>query len=304
MNRSVLFLDPKQMKIYKTKKTLFLIVLYTFLIVIALFIIVPFYYMLVTSLKTTSEINSDQFIFFPRSWVWENYSELFTNKNGTITRGISLLNMYKNTVLVAFLTTIGTIITVVLSAFAFSRLNFKGRELIFSILLMTMMIPGEIYVITNYQTIGSLGWRNTYQALVLPFATSVFYTFFLRQTFKQIPNELYLAAKVDGTSDFGYLWKVMIPVAKATIITIIILSMIGTWNAFVWPSLVTNQKDMYLVSNGLLEMFKGKVEQSGPDSILNVQMAGSTMITVPLLIVFIALRKYIMSGVSRSGIKG
>jgi len=132
----------------------------------------------------------------------------------------------------------------------------------------------------------------------------VFYTFFLRQTFKQIPNELYLAAKVDGTSDFGYLIKIMIPIARATIITIIILSMIGTWNAYVWPSLVTNDKSMYLVSNGLLEMFKGKVEQSGPDSILNVQMAGSTMVTVPLLIVFILLRKYIMSGVSRSGIKG
>lgn len=304
MNHSELFLEPKQMKIYKTKKILFSIVLYSFLVFVALFIIIPFYYMLVTSLKTVGEINSDQFIFFPKSWMWENYSELFTNKNGTITKGISLWSMYKNTIFVAVLTTTGTIITVVLSAFAFARLNFKGRELIFSILLMTMMIPGEIYVITNYQTIGSLGWRNTYQALVLPFVTSIFYTFFLRQTFKQIPNELYLAAKVDGTTDFGYLLKIMIPIAKATIITIIILSMIGTWNAYVWPSLVTNDKGMYLVSNGLLEMFKGKVEQSGPDSILNVQMAGSTMITVPLLIVFILLRKYIMSGVSRSGIKG
>ncbi|MDD2489539.1 MAG: carbohydrate ABC transporter permease [Bacteroidales bacterium] len=260
--------------------------------------------MLVTSLKTVGEIDSDQFIFFPRSWAWENYSELFTNKNGTITKGISLWNMYKNTIFVAIVTTSGTIITVVLSAFAFARLNFKGREVIFSVLLMTMMIPGEIYVITNYQTIALFGLRNTYVALILPFVTSIFYTFFLRQTFKQIPNELYLAAKVDGTTDFGYLWKVMIPIAKATIITIIILSMIGTWNAYVWPSLVTNDKSMYLVSNGLLEMFKGKVEQSGPDSILNVQMAGSTMVTVPLLIVFILLRKYIMSGVSRSGIKG
>lgn len=304
MNHSELFLDPKQMRIYKTKKILFNILLYSFLVVIALFIIVPFYYMLVTSLKTVAEIDSDRFIFFPESWVWENYSELFTNKNGTITKGISLWNMYKNTIVVALLTTTGVIVTTVFAAFAFARLNFKGRELIFSLLLATMMIPGEIYVITNYQTIASLHLRNSYTALVLPFMTSIFYTFFLRQTFKQIPNELYLAAKVDGTTDFGYLFKVMIPIAKATIITIIILSMIGTWNAYVWPSLATNQKNMYLVSNGLLEMFKGKVEQSGPNSILNVQMAGSTMITVPLLIVFILLRKYIMSGVSRSGIKG
>lgn len=304
MNHSELFLDPKQMRIYKTKKILFNILLYSFLVVIALFIIVPFYYMLVTSLKTVAEIDSDRFIFFPESWAWENYSELFTNKNGTITKGISLWNMYKNTIVVALLTTTGVIVTTVFAAFAFARLNFKGRELIFSLLLATMMIPGEIYVITNYQTIASLHLRNSYTALVLPFMTSIFYTFFLRQTFKQIPNELYLAAKVDGTTDFGYLFKVMIPIAKATIITIIILSMIGTWNAYVWPSLATNQKNMYLVSNGLLEMFKGKVEQSGPNSILNVQMAGSTMITVPLLIVFILLRKYIMSGVSRSGIKG
>jgi multiple sugar transport system permease protein len=313
-----LYLDPKEVKIFKIKRIASQSLIYAFLILMGLFIIIPFYWMLISSVKQTWEITSPNItllpvglngkMLMPWNWAWDNYGSLInglTNAEGVeIFKPMPLGWMFLNTIVVGLLTTIGTVITTILASFAFARLNFKGRELIFSILLMTMMIPGEIYVITNYQTIGSLGWRNTYQALVLPFVTSVFYTFFLRQTFKQIPNELYLAAKVDGTSDFGYLIKIMIPIARATIITIIILSMIGTWNAYVWPSLVTNDKSMYLVSNGLLEMFKGKVEQSGPDSILNVQMAGSTMVTVPLLIVFILLRKYIMSGVSRSGIKG
>lgn len=299
VNTEELFLSPEQLKAYKIKKTIFNILIYTFLTIIALFIIVPFYYMLLTSLQTPGEVESDVIMLFPKSWAWENYLSVFEPKNG-----YSIWTMYGSTIIVAVLTTLGTIVSVVFSAFAFARLNFKGKEVIFSLLLATMMIPGEIYIITNYQTMSSL--RNTYTALILPFMTSVFYTFFLRQTFRQIPNELYLAARVDGLGDFGYLFKIMIPIAKSTIVTIIILSMIGTWNAYVWPSLMTDNRGaaQYLVSNGLAMMFKGQSEIAGPNSIIAKRMAASSLVTVPLLITFICLRKYIMSGVSRSGIKG
>lgn len=299
VNTEELFLSPEQLKAYKIKKTIFNILIYTFLTIIALFIIVPFYYMLLTSLQTPGEVESDVIMLFPKSWAWENYLSVFEPKNG-----YSIWTMYGSTIIVAVLTTLGTIVSVVFSAFAFARLNFKGKEAIFSLLLATMMIPGEIYIITNYQTMSSL--RNTYTALILPFMTSVFYTFFLRQTFRQIPNELYLAARVDGLGDFGYLFKIMIPIAKSTIVTIIILSMIGTWNAYVWPSLMTDNRGaaQYLVSNGLAMMFKGQSELAGPNSIIAKRMAASSLVTVPLLITFICLRKYIMSGVSRSGIKG
>ena len=214
---------------------------------------------------------------------------------------VNFFRLYSNTIIVGLLTTIGTLVTTILAAFAFARLNFKGKEVLFSILLATMMIPGEIFVITNYTTVASLGWKNTYPALVLPFIVSVFYIFFLRQTFRQIPNELYLAAKVDGTGDFKYLWKVMIPMAKSTITSILILSMMGTWNAYVWPNLVASDKDMLLVSNGLLSVYK---DVDGTGQIVSFQMAAAVLVTVPLIIVFLLLRKQIMNGVSRSGIKG
>ena len=299
-NTTELFLSPEELRMYKIKKGIFNGLVYAFLTLIALFIIIPFYYMLLTSLQTPGEIESDVLRLFPEAWAWENYLAIFE----TGTRGYSIWTMYGSTIFVAVITTIGTVVTVVFSAFAFSRLQFKGREFIFTLLLSTMMIPGEVFIITNYQTLNSM--RDTYTALILPFMTSVFYTFFLRQTFRQIPNELYLAARVDGLNDFGYLFKIMIPIAKSTIVTIIILSMIGTWNAYVWPSLMTTSQgaSKYLVSNGLAAMFQGQSEQTGPNSILGKRMAASTMITVPLLIVFITLRKYIMSGVSRSGIKG
>ena len=293
-----LFLTEEELRFYKFKKILFNILVCTFLTIIALFIIVPFYYMILTSLQTVEEIESPVVSLFPKAWDWENYATVFDSSD----RGYSIWTMYGNTIFVAVVTTLGTVITVVFSAFAFARLQFRGREFIFTMLLSTMMIPGEVFIITNYQTLSSL--KDNYIALILPFITSVFYTFFLRQTFRQIPNELYLAARVDGLNDFGYLFKIMIPIAKSTILTIIILSMIGTWNAYVWPSLMTYKKSMYLVSNGLAMMFQGRAEASGANSIIGERMAASTMITVPLLIVFICLRKYIMSGVSRSGIKG
>ena len=295
-----LYLSPEEVKKYKRKLVFNQSLMYIFLTLVAVFIIFPFLYMITTSFKSEAEIVADEFIFFPKEFMWENYLSVLRIGD----KGYSVLTMYKSTIIVSIFTTIGTVVTTVFAAFAFSRLNFKGRETIFSLLLATMMIPGEIYIISNYQTLSE--FKDTYTALILPFMTSVFYTFYLRQTFRQIPNELYLAAKVDGLGDFQYLFKVMIPIAKSTIITVIILSMIGTWNAYMWPSLMTTQNaaDKYLISNGIMNYFSSIVSMYGPDKVINQQMAVSTLITIPLLIAFILLRKYIMSGVGLSGIKG
>ena len=295
-----LYLSPEEVKKYKRKLVFNQSLMYIFLTLVAVFIIFPFLYMITTSFKSEAEIVADDFIFFPKEFMWENYLSVLRIGD----KGYSVLTMYKSTIIVSIFTTIGTVVTTVFAAFAFSRLNFKGRETIFSLLLATMMIPGEIYIISNYQTLSE--FKDTYTALILPFMTSVFYTFYLRQTFRQIPNELYLAAKVDGLGDFQYLFRVMIPIAKSTIITVIILSMIGTWNAYMWPSLMTTQNaaDKYLISNGIMNYFSSIVSMYGPDKVINQQMAVSTLITIPLLIAFILLRKYIMSGVGRSGIKG
>jgi multiple sugar transport system permease protein len=317
-----LYLDPQELKKYKIKTTIGKVFIYAFIIAMSIYIVVPFLWMILSSVKDTNEIISRQVTFFPRGkWQWGNYSKLL---KGIISidqygqeyysfKPIPFHWMFLNTIVVGFFTTLGTIVTTILAAFAFSRLNFKGRDVIFAIMLTTMMIPGEVFVITNFMTLSrytnwikSANHIENYFALVFPFVTSVFYTFFLRQTFRQIPNELYLAAKVDGTSDFKYLVRVMIPLAQATITTIIILSMIGTWNAYIWPSFVTNANytNQLLVSNGLMVGLRGASETTGPNSILNLQLASSTMVTIPLLIVFFSCKKYILRGVSRSGIKG
>ncbi|MBQ4563365.1 MAG: carbohydrate ABC transporter permease, partial [Lachnospiraceae bacterium] len=186
------------------------------------------------------------------------------------------------------------------SAFAFARLEFKGKDAMFGALLATMMIPGELFTITNYATVTNFGWINTYTVLIVPFLVSVFYIYLLRQNFMQIPNELYLAAKVDGTSDLKYLWKVMIPLALPTLISITILKMMGAWNSYVWPRLVANDAAHRMITNGLRNAF---TDTTG-DVNYPVQMAAVALVSAPLFLVFIFLRKYIMSGVSRSGIKG
>jgi ABC-type glycerol-3-phosphate transport system permease component len=210
----------------------------------------------------------------------------------------------RNTLFVGILSMLGTVTTTILAAFAFSRLDFKGREFIFSILLMTMMIPGELYTITNFITVTKLNWYNTYFALIFPFMTSVFYIFFLRQSFKQIPDTLYRAAQVDGCGDFKYLTRVMIPIAKPTITTITILSAIGAWDAYIWPQLVAPDRSMWLISVAL----RGTsfVVGTGSDArpVYNLQLAATALVTVPLLIVFFSLKKYIIAGVGRSGTKG
>lgn len=287
------------------KKTL----TFLFLGVMALFIFVPFYWMVITALRPYADIDSQVITFLPslKNMQWVNFKYVFLEEN--------ILKYILNTLFVGIMSTAGTIVTTILAAFAFSRLDFKGRDGIFSLLLATMMVPGELFIMTNIMTVsrGGFGWvggenPQFFVALIVPFMTSVFYTFYLRQTFKQIPNSLYQAAKVDGSSDFKYLVRVMIPMASSTIVTIIILSVIGSWNAFVWPRQVVGLggdagKNYYLVSVALRNLsFTPPATSQTP--MYNLQLAASALVTVPLLIVFLAFRDRIMAGVGRSGIKG
>ncbi|MFI3251971.1 MAG: carbohydrate ABC transporter permease [bacterium] len=272
------------------------VIIYTFLAIMAIVVLFPFYWMINTALKSLDEIDQAVQTFVPNNWMWSNFVDAMNV--GSFTAQLT------NTVIVGVAGTIGTVIITILSAFAFARLEFKGKNAIFGVLLATMMIPGEMLVITNFITVANVfQLQDTLLALIIPFMVSVFYIFLLRQNFKQIPNELYYAAKVDGTSDFKYLRRVMIPLAKSTIITISILNLMGAWNSYVWPSLVNTTADKRLISNWLRTAFSGQIGTETRTS-YNLQMAAALIITAPLLLVYIFLRKYIMQSVSRSGIKG
>ena len=265
---------------------------YLFLIAMAIIVLFPFYWMIISSLKTLEEYRLSVPTFWPQRVMLSNYAEAFTAAN--------LGTLFLNTAYVGIVSTLLSLIITVLSAFAFARLEFKGRETLFSALLATMMIPGELFTITNYATINSFGWMKTFTVLIVPFLVSVFYIYLLRQNFLQIPNELYLAAKVDGCGDLKYLWKVMIPLALPTIISITILKMMGAWNSYIWPRLVANDEAHRLITNGLRNAFT----DTAGDVNYPVQMAAVAIVSAPLFMVFLFLRKYIMAGVSRSGIKG
>ena len=285
--------------------------LYVFLVAMALIIVFPFYFMLISSVKELAEYRLSVQTLWPNKIVLFNYVEAF--------RTASLSTLFTNTLYVGVVSTVLSLVITVITAFAFARLEFKGKNAMFAALLATMMIPGELFTITNYQTISNflglrtlgrelgskdliaLGdWKNTFTVLIVPFLVSVFYIYLLRQNFLQIPNELYLAAKVDGTSDIKYLWKVMIPLALPTLISITILKMMGAWNSYMWPRLVANDDAHRLITNGLRTAFTS-VEG---DVNIPVQMAAVAIVSAPLFLVFVFLRKYIMKGVSRSGIKG
>ena len=286
-------------RISKTVNIISLVVIYALLAFMAIVMIFPFYWMLITSLKGGLEIKRAVPTFWPEVFRWDNYAQAMQRlKFGTLIR---------NTLVVGIVSTFGTLITTVLAAFALSRLEFKGRETVFTILLATMMIPGEMMVITNYQAVSLLGMTGgksligAYTAMIIPFMISVFYIYLLRQTFKQIPNELYLAAKVDGKTDWQYLWKVMVPLGMPTLITIFILKLMGSWNAYVWPNLIASgNEEFFLITNGLRNSFNTAEDYD----MYGAQMAATVIVTVPLLLVFIFFRKYIMRGVGRAGIKG
>lgn len=283
----------------KFMKVLGYIAVYAFLIVMAIIIIFPFYWMIISSLKSYEEYNRLTPTLFPEIIHFENYAHALKAAN--------LERVFMNTVIVGIVSTVLSLIITILSAFAFARLEFKGKDTLFAGLLATMMIPGELFTITNYQTVFYFGWGDTskwgFTVLIVPFLVSTFYIYLLRQNFLQIPNELYLAAKVDGVSDIKYLWKVMIPLALPTIISITILKMMGSWNTYVWPNLVIKDKDFLLVTNGIRQ---GDYSVDGAVDMVNypVQMAAVAMVSIPLFMVFLFFRKYIIRGVSRSGIKG
>ncbi|MBO5778553.1 MAG: carbohydrate ABC transporter permease [Clostridia bacterium] len=276
----------------KIGKIVVMVLLYAFLIAMAVIVLFPFYFMLISSVKTLEEYQRSIPTLWPEFIRLQNYVDAFNTGN--------LGRLFMNTMIVGIVSTLLSLVITVLSAFAFARLEFKGKNALFAALLGTMMIPGELFTITNYATVNDFGWMNTYTVLIVPFLVSIFYIYLLRQNFMQIPNELYLAAKVDGTSDIKYLWKVMIPLALPTLISITILKMMGAWNSYVWPRLVANDDAYQLITNGLRNAF---TDAEGNANI-PVQMAAVAIVSFPLFLVFVFLRKYIMKGVSRSGIKG
>lgn len=306
LNEDLYFESDAQAKRYERQRKIKLFFIYLFLVIAALFTLLPFYWMIITSFKGEEELILTPPSFFPLNPTLDNYSVVFNPENS------KLLQYLLNTIIVSVCTTALVVVTTVLAAFAFSRLEFKGRESIFSLLLATMMVPGEMMIMTNYTTVSNLGWTSMgnesivefIMCCVFPFATSVFYIFFLRQNFKQIPNELYYAAKVDGNSDFKYLFKVMIPIAKPAIITVTILSALGSWNAYIWPRTISYSKETHLITDGLMNMMSSISEATGKTDTSNYMMAATTVVSVPLLLIFAIFKKYIMRGVARSGIKG
>ena len=280
----------KQTKIINTIKK---VVIYSLLSFWAIMILFPFYWMIMTSFKSFMEYNAEATpSLLIRKFTFENYQIAWTQ--------VKMMRFMINTTLYAVITTALMMIVSTLAAFAFARLNFKGKDIVFTVFLAMMMIPTELVIITNYTTIVNTGLRNSYVGLILPSVLSVFYIYLLRQNFMQVPDNIYYAAKVDGTSDFGYMLRVLVPLSKPTIISIVILKMIECWNSYVWPRLVTTKDEYFLVSNAI-EMIKST--GFGRDNI-PAMMAAVVCISLPLLIVFIIFRNQIMSGVSRTGAKG
>ena len=259
----------------------------------AVIVLFPFYWMVLTSVKSYSAYNSEYIPkFFTPSPTLQNYADAFT--------AVPLGRYFANTVIFTLVTTLLMLAVITLAAFAFARLEFKGKRLAFTLLLSLMMIPNELVIITNFVTITDLGLRNTFTGLILPSVTSVFYIYLLKENFAQIPDELYYAAKVDGTSDFKYLTKVMIPICSPTMITIVILKVIECWNSYVWPRLITDDENYFLVSNGIQAIRESGFGREN----IPAMMAAVVVISVPLIALFLIFRNKIMDGVSRGGTKG
>lgn len=310
----------------RTKEIVTKSLTYAFLTLVGIFSFLPFYWMLMSSVKTENEYRYSVPTFFPTEKIqWKNYIVVINAHEGLFTTTLI------NTIIVGLVSTILGVVIVIISAYAFARLNFKGKELLFTLMLATMMIPGELFTITNYITIGPTGFfgklfkgiynttgiyigdsglRNTYVVMILPFLVSFYYIFLLRNAFKQIPDSLYQAAKVDGCSDLGYLIKVMVPLTAPTLISITLLKFIGTWNSYIWPRLVNTNEKWQLISNWVMKGFSdrdnilGYLNYTSQESLNTLKMAAACMVTLPLFVLFICFRKYIMTGVSKSGTKG
>ncbi len=268
-------------------------VTYALLAVWALVVLFPFYWMVLTSVKSYGAYNSEYIPqLFTLSPTLQNYRDAFT--------AVPLARYFANTVVFTLLTTGLMLVVTVLAAFAFARLEFRGKDLVFTLFLSLMMIPNELVVITNFVTITNAGLRNTFVGLILPSVTSVFYIYLLRESFAQVPNELYYAAKVDGTSDLRYLWRVLLPICRPTLVTITILKVIECWNSYVWPRLITDDQNYFLVSNGIQEIRENGFGREN----IPAMMAAVVVISVPLIVLFLLFRKKIMAGVARGGTKG
>ncbi len=277
----------------KVKKTVLTSVIYAFLGIWALMVLFPFYWMILTSVKSYASYNSEYIPkLFTLSPTLSNYADAFT--------AVPLAKYFLNTLIFTVATTALMLIVIVPAAFAFSRLEFRGKNLLFTLFLSLMMIPNELVIITNFQTITNWDLRNTFMGLILPSVTSVFYIYLLKENFSQIPNELYYAAKVDGTSDLKYLLRVMLPISKPTIVTITILKVIECWNSYVWPRLITDDQAYFLVSNGIQEIRENGFGREN----IPAMMAAVVVISVPLVVLFLVFRRKIMEGVARGGTKG
>lgn len=277
----------------RNRKRVMNVITYELLVLWAVVVLFPFYYMILTSIKSYSAYNSE---YVPKLYTLsptlQNYMDAFT--------AVPLARYFSNTVLFTVVTTAVMLAVIVLAAFAFARLEFKGKNMVFVLFLSLMMIPNELVIITNYVTVTNLDMRNTFTGLILPSVTSVFYIYLLKENFELIPDNLYYAAKVDGTSDFKYLWKVMIPISKPTLITITILKVIECWNSYVWPRLITDDENYFLVSNGIQEIRENGFGREN----IPAMMAAVVVISLPLIVLFLVFRNKVMEGVSRGGTKG
>lgn len=283
----------KKEKAIQRKNGLLTALTYLLLSIWAVVVLFPFYWMVLTSFKSYGAYNGERTpVFFTLSPTLENYENAFT--------AVPLLGYLLNTLIFSVITTAAMVVVSTLAAYAFARLKFKGKNLVFGLFLSMMMIPTELVVITNFVTITNWDMRNSFLGLILPSITSVFYIYLLKENFEQVPEELYKAAKVDGTSDLKYLWKVMIPICKPTLVTITILKLIECWNSYVWPRLITDDPAYYLVSNGIQEIRENGFGREN----LPAMMAAVVVISVPLILLFLAFRKKIMEGVSQGGTKG
>ncbi len=280
-------------KAAKNRQRAINVVIYTFLTFWGIVVLFPFYWMILSSVKSYSAYNSEYIPkFFTLSPTLQNYVDAFT--------AVPLTGYLVNTLIFTLATTAIMLVVTILAAFAFARLDFKGKDLVFTLFLSLMMIPNELVIITNFVTITNLDMRNTFMGLILPSVTSVFYIYLLKENFAQIPDQLYYAAKVDGTSDFKYLYKVMIPICKPTLVTITILKVIECWNSYVWPRLITDDQAYFLVSNGIQEIRENGFGREN----IPAMMAAVVVISIPLIVLFLIFHKKIMEGVSRGGTKG
>ena len=280
-------------KAAKARKTAVNIGIYTLLTLWALAVLFPFYWMVLTSLKGYGAYNAEAIPqLFTLSPTLQNYADAFS--------AVPLADYFVNTIIFTLGTTALMLIVTVLAAYGFSRMRFRGKDLVFTLFLALMMIPNELVIITNFVTVTELDMRNTFLGLILPSVTAVFYIYLLKENFSQVPDEMYYAAKVDGTSDLKYLWKVMLPICRPTVITITILKVIECWNSYVWPRLITDEEAYFLVSNGIQEIRENGFGREN----IPAMMAAVVVISLPLILLFLIFRKKIMAGVSRGGVKG